>query len=229
MLNLTGYYGNIQTYFHFGDQQWNENLADDFIPYGEVCTHVYSGLHLFSFDADLFETTFYVTTRLQKDRYGRLIDLEHVNPKSKEAFARKYEGKVETFKPYTKYYFFAQNISFDDLTSSAIEKGKKAMEGLVHKGVELASDKIEDKLAQYADEVNDPDTFKEKLAKDPKLEDLEFANIEKGGTVNFQIGPVPAYLSFGMIFRVPVSDTVSITMQHGFAALQWEHRQDLIL
>ena len=33
------------------------------IPYGEVCTHVYSGLHLFSFDADLFETTFYVTTR----------------------------------------------------------------------------------------------------------------------------------------------------------------------
>ncbi|MBQ4438970.1 hypothetical protein II898_08870, partial [bacterium] len=93
------------------------------IPYGEVCTHVYSGLHLFSFDADLFETTFYVTTRLQKDRYGRLIDLEHVNPKSKEAFARKYEGKVETFKPYTKYYFFAQNISFDDLTSSAIEKG----------------------------------------------------------------------------------------------------------
>ena len=85
------------------------------IPYGEVCTHVYSGLHLFSFDADLFETTFYVTTRLQKDRYGRLIDLEHVNPKSKEAFARKYEGKVETFKPYTKYYFFAQNISFDDL------------------------------------------------------------------------------------------------------------------
>ena len=171
------------------------------IPYGEVCTHVYSGLHLFSFDADLFETTFYVTTRLQKDRYGRLIDLEHVNPKSKEAFARKYEGKVETFKPYTKYYFFAQNISFDDLTSSAIEKGKKAMEGLVHKGVELASDKIEDKLAQYADEVNDPDTFKEKLAKDPKLEDLEFANIEKGGTVNFQIGPVPAYLSFGMVFR----------------------------
>ena len=171
------------------------------IPYGEVCTHVYSGLHLFTFDADLFETTFYVTTRLQKDRYGRLIDLEHVNPKSKEAFARKYEGKVETFKPYTKYYFFAQNISFDDLTSSAIEKGKKAMEGLVHKGVEAASDKIEEKLAQYADEVNDPDTFKEKLAKDPKLEDLEFANIEKGGTVNFQIGPVPAYLSFGMVFR----------------------------
>ena len=171
------------------------------IPYGEVCTHVYSGLHLFSFDADLFETTFYVTTRLQKDRYGRLIDLEHVNPKSKEAFARKYEGKVETFKPYTKYYFFAQNISFDDLASSAIEKGKKAMEGLVHKGVELASDKIEEKLAKYADDVNDPDTFKEKLAKDPKLEDLEFANIEKGGTVNFQIGPVPAYLSFGMVFR----------------------------
>ena len=171
------------------------------IPYGEVCTHVYSGLHLFSFDADLFETTFYVTTRLQKDRYGRLIDLEHVNPKSKEAFARKYEGKVETFKPYTKYYFFAQNISFDDLASSAIEKGKEAMEGLVHKGVELASDKIEEKLAKYADEVNDPDTFKEKLAKDPKLEDLEFANIEKGGTVNFQIGPVPAYLSFGMVFR----------------------------
>ena len=166
------------------------------IPYGEVCTHVYSGLHLFSFDADLFETTFYVTTRLQKDRYGRLIDLEHVNPKSKEAFARKYEGKVETFKPYTKYYFFAQNISFDDLASSAIEKGKKAMEGLVHKGVEAAANKIEDKLAKYADEVDDPDTFKEKLAKDPKLEDLEFANIEKGGTVNFQIGPVPAYLSF---------------------------------
>ena len=171
------------------------------IPYGEVCTHVYSGLHLFSFDADLFETTFYVTTRLQKDRYGRLIDLEHVNPKSKEAFARKYEGKVETFKPYTKYYFFAQNISFDDLAASAIEKGKEAMEGLVKKGVEAASDKIEEKLAKYADDVNDPDTFKEKLAKDPKLEDLEFANIEKGGTVNFQIGPVPAYLSFGMIFR----------------------------
>ena len=171
------------------------------IPYGEVCTHVYSGLHLFSFDADLFETTFYVTTRLQKDRYGRLIDLEHVNPKSKEAFARKYEGKVETFKPYTKYYFFAQNISFDDLAASAIEKGKEAMEGLVKKGVEAASDKIEEKLAKYADEVDDPDTFKENFAKDPKLEDLEFANIEKGGTVNFQIGPVPAYLSFGMVFR----------------------------
>ena len=171
------------------------------IPYGEVCTHVYSGLHLFSFDADLFETTFYVTTRLQKDRYGRLIDLEHVNPKSKEAFARKYEGKVETFKPYTKYYFFAQNISFDDLAASAIEKGKEAMEGLVKKGVEAASDKIEEKLAKYADDVNDTDTFKENFAKDPKLEDLEFANIEKGGTVNFQIGPVPAYLSFGMVFR----------------------------
>ena len=171
------------------------------IPYGEVCTHVYSGLHLFSFDADLFETTFYVTTRLQKDRYGRLIDLEHVNPKSKEAFARKYEGKVETFKPYTKYYFFAQNISFDDLAASAIEKGKEAMEGLVKKGVEAASDKIEEKLAKYADEVDDPDTFKENFAKDPKLENLEFANIEKGGTVNFQIGPVPAYLSFGMVFR----------------------------
>ena len=171
------------------------------IPYGEVCTHVYSGLHLFTFDADLFETTFYVTTRLQKDRYGRLIDLEHVNPKSKEAFARKYEGKVETFKPYTKYYFFAQNISFDDLAASAIEKGKEAMEGLVKKGVEAASDKIEEKLAKYADEVDDPDTFKENFAKDPKLEDLEFANIEKGGTVNFQIGPVPAYLSFGMVFR----------------------------
>lgn len=76
-------YDNTQTYYSF----WNKNLADDFLSYGEVCTHVYSGLHLFSLDADLFETTFYVTTRLQKDRYGRLIDLEHVNPKSKEAFA----------------------------------------------------------------------------------------------------------------------------------------------
>ena len=190
-------YDNTQTYYSF----WNKNLADDFLPYGEVCTHVYSGLHLFTFDADLFETTFYVTTRLQKDRYGRLIDLEHVNPKSKEAFAKKYEGKVETFKPYTKYYFFAQNISFDDLAASAIEKGKEAMEGLVKKGVEAASDKIEEKLAKYADDVNDTDTFKENFAKDPKLEDLEFANIEKGGTVNFQIGPVPAYLSFGMVFR----------------------------
>lgn len=82
MLNLTSCYGSIQTYHYFTRQE-----LDDFLSYGEVCTHVYSGLHLFSFDADLFETTFYVTTRLQKDRYGRLIDLEHVNPKSKEAFA----------------------------------------------------------------------------------------------------------------------------------------------
>lgn len=29
-----------------------------------------------------YAPTFYVTTRLQKDRYGRLIDLEHVNPPS---------------------------------------------------------------------------------------------------------------------------------------------------
>ena len=75
-----------QPYYYLANQKCYEYLAD-FLPYGEVCTHVYSGLHLFSFDADLFETTFYVTTRLQKDRYGRLIDLEHVNPKSKEAFA----------------------------------------------------------------------------------------------------------------------------------------------
>lgn len=59
MLVFAPYYGNTQTYYFF----WNENLTDDLIPYGEVCTHVYSGLHLFSFDADLFETTFYVTTR----------------------------------------------------------------------------------------------------------------------------------------------------------------------
>ena len=76
-----------QPYYYLANQKCYENLTDDVVPYGEVCTHVYSGLHLFSFDADLFETTFYVTTRLQKDRYGRLIDLEHVNPKSKEAFA----------------------------------------------------------------------------------------------------------------------------------------------
>ena len=76
MLVFAPYYGNTQTHY-FKNQE-----LDDFLPYGEVCTHVYSGLHLFSFDADLFETTFYVTTRLQKDRYGRLIDLEHVNPKS---------------------------------------------------------------------------------------------------------------------------------------------------
>ena len=57
MLVFAPYYGNTQTHY-FKNQE-----LDDFLPYGEVCTHVYSGLHLFSFDADLFETTFYVTTR----------------------------------------------------------------------------------------------------------------------------------------------------------------------
>ena len=45
MLAYSPYY--TQTYYSF----WNENLTDDVVPYLE------SGLHLFSFDADLFETT----------------------------------------------------------------------------------------------------------------------------------------------------------------------------
>ena len=58
MLDLMSYSSNTQTtYYYFGNQQWNEELADD------VVTYLKSGLHLFSFDADLFETTFYVTTR----------------------------------------------------------------------------------------------------------------------------------------------------------------------
>jgi len=171
------------------------------IPYGEVCAHHTSGLHLFGFDADLLEATFYVTTRLQKDKYGRLIDLENVNPKSREAFSRRYEGKVEKFKPYTKYFFFAQNVSFDDLAASAIEAGKEALEGVIEKGVAELQKTVDEKLAKYADDVSDAKSFQSKIAKDPKLEQFEFANLEKGGTVNFQIGPVPAYVSFGIVFR----------------------------
>ena len=36
-----------------------------------------------------YAPTFYVTTRLQKDRYGRLIDLEHVNPTAVRCFSSK--------------------------------------------------------------------------------------------------------------------------------------------
>ena len=85
--------------------------------------HLNAGMHLFKFDADLMTVTFFVTTRLERDKYGRIVDMESVHPKARKAFIKRYDKKIEPFKPYTKYYCFAQNISFDDLAESLIEEG----------------------------------------------------------------------------------------------------------
>ncbi|HNT26817.1 MAG TPA: hypothetical protein PKH10_01440 [bacterium] len=174
------------------------------LPFAEVAMHTSAGLHLFGFDADLFEATFYVTTRLDRDKYGRIIDLESVHPKARDKFIRRYDKKVEKFKPYTKYYFFAAMTSFDDLAETAVEAGKKALkeaaDAAIKTAVGMAQAEIDKQLEAISTDVKDADKFESKIAKDPKLEDFKFAELEESDTINFQIGPVPAYLTYGFTF-----------------------------
>ena len=174
------------------------------LPFAEVAMHTSAGLHLFGFDADLFEATFYVTTRLDRDKYGRIIDLESVHPKARDKFIRRYDKKVEKFKPYTKYYFFAAMTSFDDLAETAVEAGKKALkeaaDAAIKTTVNMAQEEVDKQLEAISTDVKDADKFESKIAKDPKLEDFKFAELEESDTINFQIGPVPAYLTYGFTF-----------------------------
>lgn len=174
------------------------------VPYAETSAHARSGLMLFGLDVDLFEATFYITSRLQRDEYGRIVDMEKVNKRAKEAFVKRYDKKIVKLKPYQKYFFVGAITSLDDLKDAAIAVGKD----LAQEAIDEAQRRINEEL----NKINDEKGF-DKETKDPDLKDYKLANIEEGGTVNFQIGPVPAFIEFG--FTLECGIRAGLDMSYG--------------
>ena len=162
------------------------------LPYAEISAHARSGLVLFSLDIDLFEATFYITSRLKRDEFGRIVDMEKVNKKAREVFLKRYDKKIKKLEPYQKYFFVGAITSLDDLKDAAISMGKE----MAQEAIDEAQRRINEKL----NSINDEKEF-DKETKDPDLTDYKLAEIEEGGTVNFQIGPVPAYVNFGFALQ----------------------------
>ncbi|MDX9805395.1 MAG: hypothetical protein RBT87_06145 [bacterium] len=176
-------------------------------PYAEAAAHASSGLTLFGLDVDLFEATFFITSRLQRDEFGHIVDMERVNGRSREKFMKDYDDKIVRFQPYQKYFFVGAVTSLDDLKDAAIAVGQN----LAEEGIAEAQKYI-DKQLEKLNDLEDEEGFGQ-MTQDPELTDYKLAEIEEGGTVNFQIGPVPAFIEFG--FTLECGIRAGLDMSYG--------------